>query len=139
MRPQILKDAATVTLTAAQLLNLIRETLTSDEILKLLRSALHPDEEQRQKPKSDPQAPPGIKLIRRLQVLAILAINRTVLDEGVERGEIPAPIKVTASGRARAWVLDEIIAHVEARKAKRADGKDPQPEWLRRKKVARRC
>lgn len=90
------------------------------------------------KPRPEVVVPPGIKLIRRPEVLAILSINRSALAEGVDRKEIPAPVKVTESGRAKAWVYDEIIAHVEARKLKRAAGKDPQPDWLRSALALRR-
>jgi hypothetical protein len=52
-------------------------------------------------PRPEAVVPPGIRLIRRPEVLAILSINRSALAEGVVRKEIPAPVKVTEGGRQR--------------------------------------
>jgi predicted DNA-binding transcriptional regulator AlpA len=65
---------------------------------------------------------PERKLRRLLGIRAVEAatgLKRTALQDAIDRGEVPAPVKATDSGRARRWFEDEIIAYQDARAAAR--------------------
>ena len=59
------------------------------------------------------------KLLRLPAVLELVGLKRTQLDEAIRRGEFPKPIKLTDTGRARAWLEEELEEWREARAAKR--------------------
>jgi len=60
-----------------------------------------------------------LRLLRKQEVLAIVGLGRTQLDEAVKRGAFPAPIRVVEGGRRVGWLSHEIEAHLEQRMASR--------------------
>jgi prophage regulatory protein len=62
---------------------------------------------------------PSPILLREPEVRKIVPLGRTQRAEAIARGEFPKPVKLTASGRAVAWLEEEIIAYVAARVAAR--------------------
>jgi predicted DNA-binding transcriptional regulator AlpA len=60
-----------------------------------------------------------MRILREPAVLEMLGLGASQLDEAVKRGEFPAPIKLTASGRAKGWFEHEVLAHIETRRAAR--------------------
>jgi prophage regulatory protein len=64
----------------------------------------------------------GPRLLRKPAVLAFSGYGSTQLEEKIERGEFPKPVRLSDSGRAVAWLEEELLAWREGRKAKR-DGR----------------
>jgi prophage regulatory protein len=64
----------------------------------------------------------GPRMLRLPAVLAFSGYGRTQLLEAVKRGEFPAPVRLTASGRAIGWIEEELVAWRDARKAARDGG-----------------
>jgi len=62
---------------------------------------------------------PRRRLMRRNEVLKLLGIKRTALDEALKRHEFPQPVTIFAGGRARAWAEDEVLDYIERRLATR--------------------
>jgi prophage regulatory protein len=58
------------------------------------------------------------RLIRRKDLLLLIGMGRTKVEEMVKAGEFPKPIKISDRGRAVAWFSDEIVAWQKARDAK---------------------
>jgi prophage regulatory protein len=61
----------------------------------------------------------GSRLLRLPAVLSFTGLGRTQLHVAIERGEFPKPLKITPTGRAVAWLEDELVTWREARKAAR--------------------
>jgi prophage regulatory protein len=59
------------------------------------------------------------KLLRLPAVVELVGLKRTQIDEAIRRGEFPKPIKLTDTGRARAWLEQDLEEWLEARVAKR--------------------
>jgi predicted DNA-binding transcriptional regulator AlpA len=59
------------------------------------------------------------RILREPEVLVATGYKKTQLDELINQGKLPAPIRLSEGGRARGWFEDEIIAHQEARRAER--------------------
>ena len=59
------------------------------------------------------------RILREPEVLAATGYKKTQLDELINQGKLPAPIRLSEGGRARGWFEDEIISHQEARRAER--------------------
>jgi len=55
------------------------------------------------------------QLIGREAVLQLIGLKRTALDEAVERGDFPPPVKMFEGGRKSFWDREEVLAHIEAR------------------------
>ncbi len=64
-------------------------------------------------------ANPHGRVLRLPEVIQFTGLRRTQLLTHVERGDFPAPIKLTSSGRAIGWLEDELIAWRESRIASR--------------------
>jgi prophage regulatory protein len=59
------------------------------------------------------------RVIRRPEVKARTGLKDTALTDAIERGEFPAPIQVTDSGRTCVWLEEEVDEWLAARIAKR--------------------
>ena len=59
------------------------------------------------------------RLLRLRAVEELVGIKRTQIAEHVKRGEFPPPIKLTDTGRAVAWLEEELITWRDERAAKR--------------------
>ena len=68
-----------------------------------------------------PELPKGKlrKILRKREVMALLGLGHTALQEAVARGDLPKPITITEHGRTIAWFEDELIEHLETRAAAR--------------------
>jgi prophage regulatory protein len=64
-------------------------------------------------------SPSTPRLLRKHEVLQIVGLGRTQLDEAVKKGAFPAPIRVIEGGRRVAWLAHEIEAHLKLRIAAR--------------------
>ena len=60
------------------------------------------------------------RVIRRPEVKERCGLRDSALTDAIQRGEFPAPLKVSASGRTVVWLEAEIDAWLEARLAQRA-------------------
>jgi prophage regulatory protein len=49
------------------------------------------------------------RLIRERDLPAYAGLKRTQISELIKRGEFPRPIKLTESGRAKAWLEEELL------------------------------
>jgi prophage regulatory protein len=58
-------------------------------------------------------------VLRRGEVKLRTGLKDTALTDAIERGEFPAPIKITDHGRSCAWLEEEVDAWLEQRIAKR--------------------
>jgi predicted DNA-binding transcriptional regulator AlpA len=58
-------------------------------------------------------------LLRRPEAMAFVGLGATQFEEKVRKGEIPAPIKISDSGRAVAWLKSELQAWLVERIRKR--------------------
>ncbi|MCC3245444.1 AlpA family transcriptional regulator [Methylocystis sp. WRRC1] len=65
------------------------------------------------------------RILRMAEVLAISGFKPTQLGVHIERGDFPAPVKLTETGRAIGWLEEEIDAWRAARIAAR-DAETPQ-------------
>jgi predicted DNA-binding transcriptional regulator AlpA len=61
----------------------------------------------------------GPVLMRKHQALQFVGLRNTQFDEKVATGELPAPIKISDSGRAVAWLRVELERWLEQRIMKR--------------------
>lgn len=64
----------------------------------------------------------GPRMLRLPAVLAFSGYGRTQLFAAVKRGEFPAPVRLTVSGRAIAWDEAELNHWKATRKAARTGG-----------------
>jgi predicted DNA-binding transcriptional regulator AlpA len=71
-----------------------------------------------------PQPQPR-RLLRKQEVLKLLRIKRSALDEAIARGDFPPPAKIFENGRAVAWDESEVLSHVERRFAARKNVTSP--------------
>ena len=62
---------------------------------------------------------PLLRVIRLRELPQYVGLQRTQIDELIQRGEFPAPVKLSDSGRAKAWLEHEIVAWQQLRLAKR--------------------
>lgn len=62
------------------------------------------------------------RLLRLRAVEEFAGLKRTQLAEHMKRGEFPSPIKLTDTGRAVAWLEEELVAWRQGRVAKREAG-----------------
>ena len=58
---------------------------------------------------ADDGTPAPARLIREKDIRHFAPWGRTQLAEKIKRGEFPAPIRLSASGRAKAWIEAEIL------------------------------
>ena len=65
------------------------------------------------------EQPPLHRIIRRRDLPEFTGLQRTQLSELIARGEFPAPIRLSDSGRAVGWLRDEVAAWQRDRLAKR--------------------
>ena len=56
---------------------------------------------------------PGDRYLRRPLVEEITSMKRSTLYAAIQRGDFPAPVKITA--RTSAWLASEVVAWMEAR------------------------
>src|SRR5262249_23167405 len=68
---------------------------------------------------SQPPSEPPRRLLRRNEVLKLLRIKRTALDEAIARGDFPGSIKLFDGGRAVVWDEEEVLNYLERRFAAR--------------------
>ena len=59
------------------------------------------------------------RLWRLPQVVAFTGLKKTQLYDAIARGMFPKPIRILETGRAIAWLEDEIVEHVRSRIAAR--------------------
>ena len=59
------------------------------------------------------------RLIRERDLPFYAGLKRTQITELIKRGEFPRPIKLSDSGRAKAWLEDELLLWQRERRAKR--------------------
>jgi prophage regulatory protein len=59
------------------------------------------------------------RILRLAEVLARVPFSETQLEEKISKGEFPAPIKLSDSGRLNGWLESEIDAYIDARVALR--------------------
>ncbi len=59
------------------------------------------------------------RILRREEVMTFSGLKRTQLKEHIARGEFPAPIKLTESGRAVGWLESELHEWLVRRVAQR--------------------
>lgn len=60
-------------------------------------------------------AQPPIRFIRLPEVQHIVGLGRTAIYEKIKVGEFPAQYPLSTTGRAVAWLLDDIEAWIESR------------------------
>ena len=58
-------------------------------------------------------------ILRKREVMALLGLKHTALEDAVARGDLPKPITITEHGRTVAWFEDELVDHLNARAAAR--------------------
>ena len=63
----------------------------------------------------------SLSLMRKNEVLDAVHLGRTQLDDAIQRGEFPRPIKITESGRRIAWIREEVEGYIAARAAARGE------------------
>lgn len=68
------------------------------------------------------KAPPLSRMIRLSELPAYVGLQRSQIAELIDRGEFPAPVRLSDSGRAKAWLSDEVQAWQQRRLAKRDAG-----------------
>jgi prophage regulatory protein len=59
------------------------------------------------------------RIIRKKDLPNYCGLQRTAIEELIERGEFPKPIPLSDSGRAIGWIEHELWAWQQARLAKR--------------------
>jgi prophage regulatory protein len=59
------------------------------------------------------------RLVRERDLPFYAGLKRTQISELIKRGEFPRPIKLSDSGRAKAWLEDELLLWQRQRLAKR--------------------
>jgi len=59
------------------------------------------------------------RILRKPEVMKFAGMRHTQLNEHIAKGEFPAPIKLTDSGRAVGWLEHELIEWMERRTAAR--------------------
>ena len=62
------------------------------------------------------------RILRRPAVLEATGYGRTQLQQLVDKGEFPAPIKLSDAGRAVGWFEHDVIEWQQRRLAKRDEG-----------------
>jgi prophage regulatory protein len=62
------------------------------------------------------------RLLRLPEVEQITGLKKTQIFDAVQRGVFPKPVKILETGRAIAWLEDEIVEHVRSRIAARDQG-----------------
>ena len=67
------------------------------------------------------------RLIRESEVKAMVGLKTTRLKELIEAGQFPAPVAITAGGRARGYVLREVQGYIKDRIAERDEQAKQQP------------
>jgi predicted DNA-binding transcriptional regulator AlpA len=58
-------------------------------------------------------------VVRKKDLSRFVGLNRTQIEQLINRGEFPRGMKVSDSGRARIWTEEEIAEWQQARLAKR--------------------
>jgi prophage regulatory protein len=74
-----------------------------------------------------------VRFIRIKEVLAICAMSRSSVYEGIRKGEFPKPIKLC--GRSAAWIKSEIEEWAKARIAASRQQKESNSAPLTAKKI----
>ena len=64
------------------------------------------------------------RMIRLAQLPEYVALQRTQIDELIKKGEFPKPIRLSDTGRAKAWLECDVLAWQNARMVK-AHNEDP--------------
>jgi prophage regulatory protein len=59
------------------------------------------------------------RIIRERDLPAFCGLKRTQIQQLIQRGEFPKPIKLSASGRAKGWIEDELAIWQRQRLAAR--------------------
>jgi prophage regulatory protein len=60
-----------------------------------------------------------MRVIRLSELPTYCGLKRTQIDELIRKGEFPAPVKLSDSGRSKGWLEHEIISWQQDRLAKR--------------------
>jgi prophage regulatory protein len=77
------------------------------------------------------------RVLRRPEIKERTGLRDTALTDAIERGEFPAPIRPTDSGRICVWLeeeVDEWLAQRLEKRAREAGMKRPPPPVKRKKK-----
>lgn len=61
-------------------------------------------------------------------MIRLCGYGRSQLNDLIARGDFPKPIKLSDTGRAKAWIEDEIVAWQAQRMASRERGETAKPE-----------
>jgi prophage regulatory protein len=93
----------------------------------------------------DPREPSVLtRILRKHELPTVVGVSRTAIEEMIEAGEFPKPIRINDHGRILGWLESEIIDWQQKRKALRDTGKaplpiyrpvPPRPELLKRRSV----
>lgn len=59
------------------------------------------------------------RIIRLRELPTWVGLQRTQIDELIQRGQFPKPIKLNDDGRAKGWLESEVVAWQQERIAKR--------------------
>jgi prophage regulatory protein len=69
------------------------------------------------------------RILRRDELAAYVGVARSAIEEMIENGEFPKPIRINDAGRILGWLESEIIEWQQRRKALRDSGKAPLPKY----------
>ena len=78
----------------------------------------------------DPHEPPVLtRILRKHQLSEFVGVSRTAIEEMIEAGEFPRPIRINAHGRILGWLESEIIHWQQQRRALRDSGRAARPKY----------
>lgn len=64
---------------------------------------------------TEPKAPPYRKLMRETTLCEYVDMSAGTIDTLIRRGEFPAPFRLSASGRGKAWFVEDVDAWIAER------------------------
>jgi predicted DNA-binding transcriptional regulator AlpA len=74
-------------------------------------------------------APPILsRILRKYELESFVGVSRTAIEEMIDSGEFPEPIRINNHGRILGWLESELIDWQQKRKKLRDSGRAPRPK-----------